>query len=146
MAVTGNQSPWLCLNPLFVSTPAFSSYLLPCPVEKEWESGCVGTWPRSAHHTREEQAMITNRQLWKEHLNPGWNEELFVCVREPAQPPYKHNSTRDLLNFVLPFFSRQQSCSRSEKRPRQETQWFLNKGRVDLQQRIIFTEIVIDYI
>jgi len=96
MTITGKLFPCLCLNPeLF--------HLLSCPVSlrrSERAAGrAPGSWPRSALHTREEEAMLTHRQLWKEHLNPGWMKNPCVC--EPAQTPYTNTTLQEIYQSLF---------------------------------------------
>lgn len=64
VAITRKWFLCLCL-----SHWAFSYYFLLHPTREE---EIKRSWPRSAHHTREEQEIITKMQLWKKNLSLVW--------------------------------------------------------------------------
>lgn len=98
--LVATTSKWfLCLC---LSHWAFSYYFLLHPTREE---EIKRSWPRSAHHTREEQEIITKMQLWKKNLSVEFFFFFFLWTRTTTL--HKCNSTKDLQKIVFPFLSGQ---------------------------------------
>lgn len=117
---------------IFASTPELSH---PIFSTSHWGGGRESSCLRLAQHTRQYQAMIPNRKPWKKMKN----FLLFVYLVNQHSHPIQTQLYKRFIQ-VWVSISAQQSCSSSTKRPRWETHRLLHKRRVDLQQRIVFTE------